>query len=412
MNKKNRKFSLFISIIILFSTLSFVGSAESQSHVLVTKSIELTNESHLIEWFSSSNCEKCRIFEHENQGEKYAWISWFNSNDDIFNTLNRDDTNHRLEQLNVSKTPLLVVNGNIVTLDPNGTILEWGNQLNQSINQKNMNKLANFSLNIDIVDTTGKGEGNEIRIYGEITPLVNLHNNTAIHIHVVENIADADGSGIRPYIPNVLREWVPRMDFSVEIGNSTEWEYVLSETYLESANINLNDGVSDRYSLIISLHGNDVENGDQMNVLMVGETELPSIYSKENWGGFPLILLVNITLIVGLGFIVFQERTREKGLPLIEGKILDSKKGENKVNLNVKTGNKKVEILGIEVNEGWRASRVKKLPAILPNSNLDFEFNAIKKMQNENIDIPLKITVKTEVEDLGQWMMDIDMILK
>ena len=71
-----------------------------------------------------------------------------------------------------------------------------------------------------------------------------------------------------------------------------------------------------------------------------------------------------------------------------------------------------MEILGIEVNNGWRTSKVKNLPTILPKSNLDFKFNALIKSQNKDEVLPLKITVKTDVEDLGQWMMDIDMILE
>ena len=74
--------------------------------------------------------------------------------------------------------------------------------------------------------------------------------------------------------------------------------------------------------------------------------------------------------------------------------------------------NKKVEILSIEVNKGWRTSKIKNLPTILPKSHLDFKFNALIKSQNKDNVLPLKITVKTDVEDLGQWMMDIDMILE
>ena len=399
-------------ITIVFSAFTSIGSAETQSHQLTAKPIEITENSQLIEWFSSTNCEKCRIFENQNKNKNYTWISWFDSDNDKFDTLARDDAKRRLEQLNVSAVPLLIVDGDIVKLNLNDTIAEWSDLLNQSINKNKNNNLINLSLNVELIDTIGKNIANEIRLYGQITPLSNLHNNTAIHIHLVENIADADGSGARPYIPNVLREWVPRMDFSVEGQNTTEWEYTLSETYLESANVNLNEGVSDRYSLIISVHGDERENETQMNVLKIAETQLPSIHKQANWSGFPLILLGNIILIVGLGFVVIQEKIREQGLPLIEGKILESKEGINKINLNVKTGNKKVEILGIEVNNGWRTSKVKNLPTILPKSNLDFKFNALIKSQNKDEVLPLKITVKTDVEDLGQWMMDFEMILE
>ena len=160
-------------------------------------------------------------------------------------------------------------------------------------------------------------------------------------ICVVENIADPDGSSARPLISNVLREWVPKTDFSVKKANTTEWEYSLSETYLESANINLNEGDSSRYSIVISVHGDDLGNSSSMYVLAVDKTTLPSIHEQAKWSNFPLIILGNVVILVGICFIIIQERIREKGLPLLEGKILHSKSNEKEININIKTGNKK-----------------------------------------------------------------------
>ncbi|MED5485281.1 MAG: hypothetical protein VYE59_01550, partial [Candidatus Thermoplasmatota archaeon] len=141
-------------------------------------------------------------------------------------------------------------------------------------------------------------------------------------------------------------------------------------------------------------------------------TPLPSLNEQREWSSFPLILLGNIILISGLVFIVIQERIREKGLPLIEGKIIHSNNSEKKINLNIKTGNKKVEIIKVEVSKGWRASRLKKLPVINQKEDFDFDFKVINKRNDDSEQLPLQITVKTDVEDLGQWMMDIDMILE
>ena len=76
---------------------------------------------------------------------------------------------------------------------------------------------------------------------------------------------------------------------------------------------------------------------------------------------------------------------------------------------NPKTGNKKVEILDVNVNKGWRISRLKNLPSIAVKSDFNLKFKVTSKSGNieEN---PLQITVKTDVDDLGQWMMDIDMV--
>ena len=67
-------------------------------------------------------------------------------------------------------------------------------------------------MEIDLIDSTNNNKANEIKLYGDITPL-SIYNDTAIHIHIVENIADPDGSSARPMISNVLREWVLKQIF-------------------------------------------------------------------------------------------------------------------------------------------------------------------------------------------------------
>ena len=409
MIKKYKITIIGLCSIILISIFSPIILAENNAKALATKSIIFGENKALVEWFSSTDCDDCRKFENTHINSNYAWVNWFNSENDKINNLARDDAERRLNQLNSSDFPLLVVNGEIKEFNKNDTVETWNDILKQSVNSYEVKKLVNFSLYIDLIDTTNDNEADEIKLTGEITPLADLHNDTAIHIHIVENFADSDGSGARPPITNVLREWVAKEDFSVKKGNTTLWEYSLSQTYLESANINLNNGDSSRYSIIISVHGDELENESNMQVLTVNETTLPSIHEQKAWSNIPLMLLGNIIILVGICFIIIQERIREKGLPLLEGKILHSKDNEKKININIKTGNKKVDVLEVDVNKGWRISRLKKLPTISPKSNLDFEFKVLKKSENHD-DNPLQITVKTEVEDLGQWMMDIDMI--
>ncbi|MED5271577.1 MAG: hypothetical protein VX613_01665 [Candidatus Thermoplasmatota archaeon] len=412
--KNNKKIVVKLMLLTLFFTIfSTITTAENSNIVLATKNIDFEKNANLIEWFSPSDCEPCRNFENSNINSEVIWINWFNAQNDKINNLARADTNKRMIQLNESSIPLLVVNGNIVTINENDTVDTWSKQLEQSIKNNNQNDdLINISMNIDLLDSTGDNNVNEIKLYGKITPLQNLHNDTAIHIHIIENFVDSDGSGARSYVSNVLREWVHRMDFSVEKDNSTDWEYSLSETYLESAGINFEKGDSNKYSVIISVHGESLENDTEMRVLMANSAPLPSLNEQGEWKSFPLILLGNIILISGLVFIVIQERIREKGLPLIEGKIIHSNNSEKKINLNIKTGNKKVEIIKVEVSKGWRASRLKKLPVINQQENFDFDFKVINKRNDDSEQLPLQITVKTDVEDLGQWMMDIDMILE
>tara|TARA_B100000945_G_scaffold82329_1_gene63504 strand:+ start:4831 stop:6075 length:1245 start_codon:yes stop_codon:yes gene_type:complete len=407
--KKYKITIISLCSIILISIFSPLILAENNAKTLATKSIIFEKNTTLVEWFSSTDCDDCRKFESAHTNSNYAWVNWFNTENDKINNLARVDTEKRLNQLNNSNFPLLVVNGDIKELNEDDTFELWNDILKESVNEHKEKNLVNFSLDIDLIDTTNDNEADEIKLLGEITPLSNLHNDTAIHIHIVENFADSDGSGARPPITNVLREWVAKEDFSVKQGNTTLWEYSLSQTYLESANINLNNGDSSRYSIIISVHGDELENDSSMQVLSVNKTTLPSIYEQKAWSEIPLMLLGNIIILVGICFIIIQERIREKGLPLLEGKILHSKHNEKKININIKTGNKKVDVLEVDVNKGWRISRLKNLPTILPKSNLDVEFKVLKKSESQE-ENPLQITVKTEVEDLGQWMMDIDMI--
>ena len=74
-----------------------------------------------------------------------------------------------------------------------------------------------------------------------------------------------------------------------------------------------------------------------------------------------------------------------------------------------KLRNKKVEILDVNVNKGWRISRLRNLPSIAVKSDFNLKFKVTSKSGNTE-ESPLQITVKTDVDDLGQWMMDIDMV--
>ena len=409
MKGKNKLIVNLLFFLFLASFFSSIALAETNSKTLATKTIIFEKDTQLIEWFSSTNCDECRIFEKNNFNSNYAWINWFNSENDEIDNFARDDTNRRLNQFNVSDYPLLIINGEIHEFNKNDTVENWNEVLESSVEKGYQKNLVNFSLEIDLIDSTNNNKANEIKLYGEITPLSDLHNDTAIHIHIIENIADPDGSSARPIISNVLREWVPKTDFSVKKENTTEWEYSLSETYLESANINLNEGDSSRYSIVISVHGDELENSSSMHVLAVNKTTLPSIQEQAKWSNFPLIILGNVVILVGICFIIIQERIREKGLPLLEGKILHSKPNEKEININIKTGNKKVEILDVNVNKGWRISRLKNLPSIAVKSDFNLKFKVTSKSGNIE-ESPLQITVKTDVDDLGQWMMDIDMV--
>ncbi|MAO69499.1 MAG: hypothetical protein CL983_00250 [Euryarchaeota archaeon] len=409
MKDTNKLIVNLLFFLFLASFFSSIALAETDSKTLATKTIKFEKDTQLIEWFSSTNCDECRIFEKNNFNSNYAWINWFNSENDEIDNFARDDTNRRLNQFNVSDYPLLIINGDIHEFNKNDTVENWNEVLESSVEKGYQKNLINFSLEIDLIDSTNNNKANEIKLYGEITPLSDLHNDTAIHIHIVENIADPDGSSARPMISNVLREWVPKTDFSVKKANTTEWEYSLSETYLESANINLNEGDSSRYSIVISVHGDELENSSSMHVLAVNKTTLPSIQEQAKWSNFPLIILGNVVIMVGICFIIIQERIREKGLPLLEGKILHSKQNEKEININIKTGNKKVEILDVNVNKGWRISRLKNLPSIAVKSDFNLKFKVTSKSGNIE-ESPLQITVKTDVDDLGQWMMDIDMV--
>ena len=155
-----------------------------------------------------------------------------------------------------------------------------------------------------------------------------------------------------------------------------------------SAGINFKNGDSNKYSIVISIHGDSLENITEMRVLIANSTSLPSLNEQREWTSFPLILLGNIILISGLAFIVIQERVREKGLPFIEGKIIHSKGPEKKINLNIKTGNKKVEIIKVEVSKGWRTSRLKKLPIINRKEDFNLDFKVINKRADDSEQLP------------------------
>lgn len=400
--------NIIVLLLVLFLYSSPMVIAQNQEEILASEKMEFGNDKYLIEWFSSTECIQCRQFGNQNLNSDYIWINWFNSTSDPLNNLARKDTDNRINQLNTTELPFLAVDGKIINLNHEDGLSKWNDILFDEINRSSKVEKVNFSLSIDLIDSDGDHKADSIKLSGNITPLNDLHNNTEIQIHLLQERDDPDDSGARTHINNVLKEWVPRMDFSVQKGNSTNWDYTLTETHLESAGVDLNEGDSNRYKLIVSIHGDDTESPANMKVLTVNSMSLPSLKESQTWGALPIILLADLIIFVGLIFIIYQERIRERGLPLIKGKIIFTKNGERKVDLEIKTGNKKVEVISIETSKSWRTSRIGKLPIISPESSHNIQFKVHPKQQNNNK--PIQIIVKSDIEDLGQWMMDIDII--
>lgn len=413
-----RATALLTVLLISIATASQLSAADGDGvqGALADSYHPQATETHLVEWFSQQECEQCREFEvasarlhtdvsiSESTADA-AWISWFAPNDAAADGLSRLDTGNRLDMLGVNQTPYLLVDGAEIELGP--SVGDWSSALETALDDSANTPMVDLPLTVALVDSTGDRKADSITFQSEVRPIVSLHNETAIHIHIIEWSVDPDALGSADAIPHVLLEWVPRLDFSVEAGNSTSWEYTLSETYLESAGIDLSSGDSDRYGFVLSMHGDARSAADSMRVLHVISGPLPSLDQHSGWGGFPLVLLVNLLLVVGLTMIVLQERVRELGLPKIEGKDVSEDTDERRCELKITAGNRGVKISEISVSTGWRLSRSGRKPELAAGESGTMELRIRQK--GEYGVSPLLITIKTDVEDLGHWLMDVDM---
>ena len=140
------------------------------------------------------------------------------------------------------------------------------------------------------------------------------------------------------------------------------------------------------------------EDENSNRVLSIQRSKMPTYWQSVDQGSIltPAVLL--LLLMACIGFIVFAERKREKGLPRLEGSWSSE---ENTVEYRLITGYS-LDIGELTMGDGWRANGRIKKQTIAANTTLEGKLRV-----SGSGDFSMGIAVK--VDQLGDWILDLNL---
>ena len=409
-----KKYSIILMLILTLPLISSLTTAQNdyQYSVVYKKSVDSKNNlTHIVELFTSDNCENCHLTEKEylnqfnDDYESSMWLTWHKMNDEP-----SIDINLRMEQMNINTTPEITVNLQ-KTNSNNLSGIEWKNNIMNQIDSNVQNTIIDLPLEINMLDTNADTLIDSIMVSSMITPHTNLSNDTTLNVMLVEWRAIISQNNQQLLKRNLVKEWIPKKDFSVEENSSTNWSFVFTPDYLDAAGIELDQEINERYGLILFVSGNERnEENSNSEILGANLAKLPNAaQSTTNEQSLSWIFLI-LLLLLALILIVISERKREYGIPKLSGKIVERNERGISAILNIKAGNLPLEIKSIEVSEIWslKTKNLSKMLSINEEIKLNLSIRKRKKdLEEGNSYENPTLQVSIEIEDLGGWVLNL-----
>ena len=248
-----------------------------------------------------------------------------------------------------------------------------------------------LSLNgtIDIVHN----EKNQwfLRFPVEMTPHVNLSDNTVLYFFVTEDTA-TDHHG--RHATHLVRDMKPEIGFSNKQGNMTETIWEIPPEHLLAAGVDLQ---SDPYGWHITLaFFGEVEGDDTNRLLAMYHTSLPNRWENSSTGHFALPIFLLLFASVLASGAVSSALRREKGMPKLNAEWVIGEIPIARFTFN--SGDKKVTLKSCEAERPWQIKGGFKSKRIAPHSEYIFSLR-FKEKHNADCQISLGL----EVEELGSW---------
>ena len=409
-----KKYSVILLLILTLPLISNLTNAQSENqyssiynHSVASKN----NIPHLAELFTSDNCEKCDVTESEflNQindySEQVIWLTWHEMSDSP-----SIDFELRMEQLQISNAPEIAINSQ-KTNSTNLSRTELQNNVLNNFDSNEQSSIIDLPLEISMLDTNGDTLIDSIMINSEITPHTNLSNDTTLNVILVEWRAIIEQNEQQILKRNLVKEWVPKKDFSVEENTTTNWSFIFTPDYLGSAGIELNQEINERYGVILFITGNERADENSENKLLAGNlAKMPNAAQNATNEHLLSWIFLILLLILALLLIVISERKREYGIPKLYGKIIEKNERGITAVMNIKSGNLPLEIKAIDVGEMW-SLKTKNINKNLPiNEEVEINLNIRKRKKDfeegKLIENPI-LQVSIEIEDLGGWVLNL-----
>ena len=333
----------------------------------------------LVEWFHGADDEsKVEELAKMDRDGEITLLHWRTGAEEEGGGLPDDDANSRMMYHSFEQTPAVAIDGypeNISDIKPeirqNEVEIDWTIQL------------------------IGSSEVELLNITATWTNPKALNGATQLHVFIIEtNAIDSKGREV----PNLVRDWAPSSSFFFANNSTNQWNETISRDYLVGAGIDIGDAsFADKYEVILVMIGG-FEDENSNRVLSIQRSKMPTYWQSVDQGSIltPAVLL--LLLIACIGFIVFAERKREKGLPRLEGSWSSE---ENTVEYRLITGYS-LDIGDLTMGDGWRANGRIKKQTIAANTTLEGKLRV-----TGSGDFSMGIAVK--VDQLGDWILDLNL---
>ena len=310
-------------------------------------------------------------------------LSWWKWSEETNSDWPDDDAQSRLGELGLEDGTMALFNeeqGDNLTLEEGLTL---GRQHSRE------QQVLSLEGSIEIVSN----ERNQwfLRFPVEMTPLVNLSENTVLYFFVTEDDA-TDHHGRQA--THLVRDMKPEIGFSNNQGNTTETIWEIPPEHLLAAGIDLE---SNPYGWHITLaFFGEVEGDDTNRLLALYHTSLPTRWENSTTGHFALPVFLLIFASVLASGAVSSAMKREKGMPKLNAEWAA---GEHlAANFTLHSGNQKVTVKSCEAELPWSIKGGFKTKLISPHSEIKFTLRF-----KERFDTDCQISLGLEVEELGTW---------
>ncbi len=333
----------------------------------------------LVEWFHGDNdSSQVGELEQMDRDGEITLLHWRTGADEDGGGLPDDDANSRMMYHSINGTPNIAIDGypdsleNLdTTIKENEVLIDWNIQL------------------------IGSSEVELINITATWTNPRTLNGATQVHVFIIETEA-VDDRGRE--VGNLVRDWATSSSFYFTNNTTNHWNSTITADHLEGAGIEIGTAEhADKYEVMIVMIGGFNDSTDN-RVLSLQRSTLPTSWQSASDQAPYTPFFILLFLVICIGFIVLAERTREIGLPRLEGSWSSDLKS---IEYRLITGNP-LEIGDLKMGEGWSANgRIKKerIPGKTTHSGT-------LRVRGEG-DFSMRLAVK--VENLGDWILDLDL---
>ena len=323
------------------------------------------------------------------QSEDMVSLSWWLWSDETNSNWPDDDAKSRANSYKLNQDEKL-------------NSVSYFNQYSTEIEaQNNSSKINDLMPIIDLAGEVIVAEGETdiwyIRMPIEMTPLVNLTDDTLLYIFLSQKNAVDHHNRV---ISNLIYDMKPEVGFGIKADNTTSVEWIISSEHLEAAGVDLKQ---DPYGwqLTMAFFGAIESDNSTEQLLSLHHFDLPAKSQNVDSSSFYIPILISVLLAIICYALISQSFRTEKGMPKISSEWKDS----TTLEIEIQSFSQRIEVKSFKVDSPWKMKNNPKSRFIETEQIVNIELR-FKQYEPTGCQIGIQL----EVEELGAWtqylMMD------